>query len=163
MNLSLKVTCNNKKTNTQKFRFFVALLIVFATFVFLQFFFLHCGDNLYYSKICLINITAINKMFRGHVLEENSIYFFYSRLTMSFGLSLGLFYACAVAICSILFVKSEQLNFLDVLVIRIETGKIITNWYRKNKYFNRYLNFLSKYILYDIKFYNINTLMNRNI
>ena len=41
--------------------------------------------------------------------------------------------------------RSNRINFLDLEIIELDNGKIVSNWYRKSTYYGRLLNFISNH------------------
>ena len=41
--------------------------------------------------------------------------------------------------------KHNRISFLDLKIIKLDNGKIVSNWYRKSTYSSRMLNFISNY------------------
>ena len=41
--------------------------------------------------------------------------------------------------------RNNRISFLDLEIIKLDNGKIVSNWYRKSTYSGRMLNFISNH------------------
>ena len=41
--------------------------------------------------------------------------------------------------------RNNRISFLDLKIIKLDNGKIVSNWYRKSTYYGRLLNFISNH------------------